>query len=223
MTFSICFKDETESGPVFGGGAATYAPAVGATTPVVSRHGVVNTQGLINVRLAEKGVRLLSELSVEVALRGLLEQDEYSAIRQVHGIDHRGGAYAFTGSRCKDWSGHYIDESKEVTVAGNLLADGSALEAAVEALEDREKDPAKRLIDALAAARDTGGDHRGHRSATISVWSPTPRGGQDLRVDYHEQPIEELRRVYQTASAYSDQFFEEDYEKAELRSETPGI
>src|SRR5207302_6892280 len=61
---------------------------------------------------------------------------------------------------------------------------------------------AERLLDCLAAAQAAGGDRRGQQSAAILVVERD--GGYaglsdvlvDLRADDHEQPIDELRRLY---------------------------
>jgi uncharacterized Ntn-hydrolase superfamily protein len=58
------------------------------------------------------------------------------------------------------------------------------------------------LLDCLVAAQAAGGDRRGQQSASILVVQRN--GGYaglsdslvDLRVDDHERPIEELRRIY---------------------------
>lgn len=49
MTFSVCVRERTGDGPVFGVGVATDAPAVGALAPHVSRDGVISTQSFVNV------------------------------------------------------------------------------------------------------------------------------------------------------------------------------
>ena len=60
----------------------------------------------------------------------------------------------------------------------------------------------RRLLECLAAAQAAGGDRRGQQSASILVVERN--GGYaglsdilvDLRVDDHERPIQELRRIY---------------------------
>ena len=87
MTFSICIREETDDGPTFGIGIATDAPAVGALAPYVSDRGAISTQSFVNVRLGRRGIDLLDDLAVDDALRGLLNRDERSDLRQVHGLD----------------------------------------------------------------------------------------------------------------------------------------
>jgi uncharacterized Ntn-hydrolase superfamily protein len=211
MTFSICVSDETDDGPVFGVAVTTDAPAVGALAPCISHEGVVSTQSFVNVRLGRRGVDLLSDLAVDDALSGLLAQDDHSDLRQVHGIDFRGNAYAFSGDGCDGWFGHEVHGDEGITVAGNMLANGETLSAAVDAYRagDGEDRPVgERLVDALAAGKEAGGDKRGHTSAALKVNAPETTIYHDLRVDEHETPIAELRRVYEAAREASEQFTE---------------
>ncbi len=87
MTFSICVREERAEGTSFGVAVATDAPAVGALAPCVTHDGVISTQSFVNVRLGRRGVALLPDLGVDDALSGLLEQDDHSHLRQVHGLD----------------------------------------------------------------------------------------------------------------------------------------
>ena len=226
MTFSVCQRIETSRGIVFGIGVATDAPAVGALAPYVTEHGAVCTQSFVNVRLGRRGVDLLPDLAIDDALRGLLAQDDRSDLRQVHGVDARGNAYAFAGENCEGWFGHRVDEECGITAAGNMLETGETLVVASDVLregggmdaeERAEAEPemvtggefSERLIDALAAGKEAGGDKRGHTSAAISVWAPETTAYHDLRVDHHETPIQELRRVHGATRARSDEFGED--------------
>lgn len=209
MTFSVCIREETDDGPVFGVGVATDAPAVGALAPCVSHDGAISTQSFVNVRLGRRGVALLPDLAVGDALSGLLEQDERSDLRQVHGVDSRGNAFAFSGGNCDGWFGHQVHEERGVTAAGNMLTGEETLDAAVAALDEEAADTVERLIDALAAGKEAGGDKRGHTSAAVLVKAPETTAYHDLRVDNHETPIAELRRVYEDTRAASDGFSED--------------
>ena len=236
MTFSVCTRIEGSEGTSFGIGVATDAPAVGALAPFVGERGAICTQSFVNVRLGRRGIDLLSDLAVGDALGGLLAQDERSDLRQVHGIDARGEAYAFSGENCEEWFGHRVEEEAGITAAGNMLANGETLDAAIEALggdEDANTATAEastdrkvegepdgdiedaeltdRLIDALAAGVEAGGDKRGHSSAAIAVWALETTAYHDLRVDHHDEPVEELRRVRDAARARSEAAdFDED-------------
>jgi uncharacterized Ntn-hydrolase superfamily protein len=210
MTFSICVREERAEGTSFGVAVATDAPAVGALAPCVTHDGVISTQSFVNVRLGRRGVALLPDLGINDALSGLLEQDDHSHLRQVHGLDARGNAFAYSGDGCDGWFGHQVHEEKDLTVAGNMLVGEETLDALAKAFAagNDEEDLVSRLIDALAAGRDAGGDKRGHTSATVMIKAPRTTAYHDLRVDAHDEPIDELRRVYETTKAASDGFSE---------------
>lgn len=209
MTFSVCVRETREEGTTFGAAVATDAPAVGALAPYVSERGAICTQSFVNVRLGRRGLVLLEDLSVEDAVAGLLAQDDSAELRQVHGLDARGGSYAFSGDDCDEWFGHRIDDGREATAAGNMLVGPETLDSVLEALDGDYADTVDRLLAALRAGRDAGGDKRGHSSAAVRVWAPRTTAYHDLRVDYHESPVEELREVYDAAKDASDEFSEE--------------
>ncbi len=213
MTFSICVREDGDGGPTFGVAVATDAPAVGALAPCISHDGVISTQSFVNVRLGRRGVTLLADLSIDDALSGLLEQDEYSHLRQVHGLDARGNAFGFSGDGCDGWFGHQVHEESGITVAGNMLVGEATLDALVETFEAGGGEIVSRLIDALAAGKEAGGDKRGHTSAAVLVKAPLTTAFHDLRVDAHDEPIAELRRVYETTKAASDGFSESSKER----------
>lgn len=215
MTFSICVREERSKGTGFGVAVATDAPAVGALAPCVTHDGGISTQSFVNVRLGRRGVALLPDLGVDDALSGLLEQDDHSHLRQVHGLDVRGNAFAYSGDGCDGWFGHQVHEERGITVAGNMLVGEETLDALVEtfAAGDDEEDLVSRLVDALAAGKDAGGDKRGHTSAAVLVKAPRTTAYHDLRVDAHDEPIAQLRRVYETAKEASDGFSESSKER----------
>jgi uncharacterized Ntn-hydrolase superfamily protein len=222
MTFSVCVREEgdgegggrgTAEGPTFAVAVATDAPAVGALAPCVSHDGAISTQSFVNVRLGRRGIALLPDLSVDDALAGLLEQDDHAHLRQVHGVDYRGRAFAFTGEGCDGWAGHRVEEDDGITAAGNMLVGSDTVDALVETYRESEGPIGRRLLDALDAGRDAGGDGRGHTSAAIAIKAPKTTAYHDLRVDEHEAPIAELRRVYEAAREASDGFSEDSKER----------
>jgi uncharacterized Ntn-hydrolase superfamily protein len=88
-------------------------------------------------------------------------------------------------------------------VQGNILVSEDTVNALAETFERSAGNPlAERLLDCLDAAQAAGGDSRGQQSAALLVVEKD--GGYaslsdvlvDLRVDDHERPLEELRRIY---------------------------
>ncbi|SFR34892.1 DUF1028 domain-containing protein [Halogeometricum limi] len=211
MTFSICvretYADETGADRTrFGVAVTTRLPAVGTLCPFASENGVVATQSLVNVELGRKGVEYLDDgLAVDDALQALLNADDGREQRQLHGVDSD-ETFAFSGAECQGWFGHRVGEN--YTVAGNLLTGESVVDATAEAYEsgDRDEPLAKRLVDALEAGHEEGGDKRDDlevQSAALVVTSTADETPEpyynDLRVDATRDPIADLRATYETA------------------------
>ncbi|MBS1253269.1 MAG: hypothetical protein MAG451_02318 [Anaerolineales bacterium] len=212
-TFSIAARCSDEGS--FGVAVSTARPNVGSLVPFVSFEGAIATQARVNTDLGGKGLALLQAgVSIEIALETLLQTDPGRELRQLHGVD-TGGAFAFTGEECVEWAGHHIGD--DFTVAGNMLAGPEVVEAmaaAFEASEDLEL--SERLVRALEAGQEAGGDKRGKQSAALLVAGPEPRLYHNLRVDDHADPVAELRRVYEVCVEQSRQI-EQEYGREGLR------
>ena len=231
MTFSICVReeyedDEGEEQTRFGVAVTTRLAGVGTLCPFANEHGAVATQSLVNVDLGRKGVEYLADgLAVEDALEALLNADEGSPQRQLHGVG-RDGEFAFSGEECRDWFGHTVGEN--FTVAGNLLTGEAVVDATAEEYRDSrdaELPLAKRLVDALAAGHAEGGDKREDlhvQSAAVLVTTtedrPVEPAYNDLRVDATETPIVDLRETMKLATESYEmalERYEEEYEEDE--------
>ncbi|MEH6726399.1 MAG: DUF1028 domain-containing protein, partial [Hyphomicrobiales bacterium] len=103
-----------------------------------------------------------------------------------------GNAVAFSGASNADFKGHIVRDG--LVASGNILAGREVLEAMLEAMESTGKTLEDRLLAALEAGSEAGGDERGVQSAAmlvVSENSPT----LDLRIDWHEAPISALGRL----------------------------
>jgi len=193
-TFSIVARDP-ESGD-FGVAISTAAPAVGALAPhALAGVAAVSTQSFVNVELGRKAIKI-AELGVRIgdAIEALLKVDPHREYRQVIGVDNF-GAYGFTGSKCVAWAGHIVEG--DVAVAGNMIAGEKVLEAMLDTYRRSAGDPFPvRLLKALKAGEDAGGDVRGKQSAALLIASKNPRWEHNLRVDDHPDPVAELMRIY---------------------------
>jgi uncharacterized Ntn-hydrolase superfamily protein len=243
VTFSICVREsyvdeDGEDQTRYGVAVTTRLPGVGSLCPFASENGAIATQSLVNVDLGRRGVEYVDEgLAVDDALQALLNADDGSAHRQLHGV---GGeeTFAFSGEECHDWYGHVVGEN--YTVAGNLLTGESVVEAVADAYEDDAQDGgldpldadplAKRLIDALAAGQTEGGDKREElpiQSAALIVETTEDREYRryynDLRVDATETPIRDLRETYAEARRGQDVLLDhygEDEQEATTETDT---
>ena len=205
-TFSIVAYDP-ESGDL---GVAVQSKflAVGAVVPWAKAGvGAVATQSWANTTYGPEGLRLMAkELSAQETLDKLVKADEERALRQVGMVDARGNAAAYTGQDCFEWAGHIVGES--FACQGNILVSEETVQAMARAFEEGEGELADRLVAALAAGQEAGGDSRGRQSAALLV--VREKGGYggfndrwiDLRVDDHPTPILELKRLLELHKLY---------------------
>lgn len=216
MTYSICVTD----GKIHGVAIATKAPTVGSIAPFLSKNGAISTQSFVSVPLGVKAVRLMdNEASVDDAFRTLLEKDDGSSVRQVHGVDKWGNTFTFTGDDCVEWYGSV--EGEGYTVAGNMLAGEKVVKNTASTFEKSEtsKPLAEKLLDAIQAGENAGGDKRAEKaqSAAMKIYHPSdPKLHHDLRVDDHEDPVAELRRIYKIC-INDQEDSDEDYSEIDLQ------
>jgi uncharacterized Ntn-hydrolase superfamily protein len=186
-------------------GVATQSKflAVGSVVPCAEADvGAIATQSYANPQYGPDGLALLRQgLGAEEVARRLTEADDGRDQRQLGVVDAQGRAATFTGSECHDWAGGRTGEG--YAALGNILVSGETDDALAETFEaSKGKLLAERLLDCLAAAQSAGGDKRGQQSAALLVVEKDAGYANlsdvvvDLRVDDHERPIEELRRLY---------------------------
>jgi uncharacterized Ntn-hydrolase superfamily protein len=158
--------------------------------------GALATQALVNPHFGPRGLDFLSQgFASGKTVKTLIDADEGRNHRQLHVIDAQGTIAAYTGSACIDWCGHYAGEG--FSVAGNMLTGPEVIEqTAASYRKNRSMKFAERLIAALRAGEDAGGDKRGKQAAALRVHATEDYAFLDLRVDDHEDPIAELERLY---------------------------
>lgn len=162
--------------------------------------GAIATQARAKVGYGPEGLSLLAEgESALAALEAITSADDDRAERQVGIVDRAGRAAAHTGEKCFDWAGHRVGEG--YTCQGNILTGPDVLEAMAGSFESTTGELADRLVSALRAGDDTGGDRRGKQSAAVLV---VREGGGyggdtdrylDLRVDDHPEPTRQLQEL----------------------------
>jgi uncharacterized Ntn-hydrolase superfamily protein len=194
MTWSIVARDP-ETGH-FAVAVTTRFFAVGAICPhAMSFRGALATQALINPLYGPRGLEMLcAGASADEVVRRLTEADAGAATRQIHVIDAAGRVAAYTGAGTHGWSGHRLGDG--FSVAGNMLQGESVVDATFHTYATRDAPLAVRLLDALDAGQAEGGDKRGKQSAALLVYSTEDYPYLSLRVDDHEEPLAELRRLY---------------------------
>jgi uncharacterized Ntn-hydrolase superfamily protein len=190
-------------------GVATQSKflAVGSVVPWAEpRVGAIATQAYANPRYGSEGLGLLREgLSAEEVVQRLTAADEGRDQRQLGVVDREGRSASFTGAECLDWAGGRTGPC--YAAQGNILVSAATVDAIAETFESSKGTLAERLLDCLDAAQAAGGDRRGQQSAALLVVEQD--GGYaklsdtivELRVEDHELPLTELRRLYRLHEA----------------------
>jgi uncharacterized Ntn-hydrolase superfamily protein len=186
-------------------GVATQSKflGVGSVVPWAEPQvGAIATQAWANPRYGPDGLALLREgLSAEEVVERLTSADEGRDHRQLGVVDGKGSSSSFTGAECMDWAGGRTGTC--YAAQGNILVSAETVDAIAETFEATSGRPlAERLLDCLDAAQAAGGDRRGQQSSALLVverdggYAGLSDSVVDLRVDEHDLPLEELRRIY---------------------------
>ena len=194
MTWSIVAHDPNAG--AFAVAVATKAFAVGAFCPFVGAGvGAVSTQSMTNRYLGPAVLDAMARgLPPAAAIEGALAGDAGRGIRQLHAVDCHGRTAAWTGENCVEWCGSV--SAGGVSVAGNMLVSQTTVAATLAAWEaGRDHAMPERLMEAMAAGQDAGGDRRGRQSAAMLMVTTEDFPDLDLRVDDHADPLRELRRL----------------------------
>jgi uncharacterized Ntn-hydrolase superfamily protein len=198
MTYSIVAADTQQR--LYGVAVASKAMCVGAHVPWgAAAVGALATQAWHDLRYGSEGLELLrAGHSAASTLHALTHDDPDAPHRQLGLIDAAGRIVSYTGSRCLPWAGGMSGE--HYCVQGNLLAGPQVVEAMAATYEALGELPfVPRLVRALLAGDEAGGDRRGRQSAAVRVWrrdpSPEPDAVDtvaDVRVDDAQLPVHQL-------------------------------
>jgi uncharacterized Ntn-hydrolase superfamily protein len=208
VTYSIIARD-TATGEM-GVATQSQAFAVGSSVPfALPGHGVIATQSMAEPMYGSVGLELLrggfTAQEVLIALRSVDPQPER---RQVAVLGVNGDFAAYTGEHCVDSAGHLIGDS--CVGLANMAASPAVWESMVERFDTSSGPLAQRLLNALMAAEEAGGDFRGRRSAAIMVIRAATTGRPwhdmvvDLRIDDSSDPVAALADLLTVRARYQD-------------------
>lgn len=205
-TYSIVARDSTTG--QMGVAVQSHWFSVGSVVPFAEPGvGAVATQSFVDPRYGPLGLELMRYgRTAEEALEALVTTDDGRAVRQVAMVDANGNVAAHTGEDAVQEAGHRT--GAQYSVQANMMENASVWPAMAEAYETADGDLASRLLAALEAAQAEGGDIRGKQSAALVVVQEESTGQRwadrlfDLRIEDHETPVEELKRLVRMQRAY---------------------
>ena len=220
-TFSIVGVDRA-AGEI-GIAVASKFLSVGAVVPWVRAGvGAIATQAFANTRFGPEALASLAlgATAPEVA-RQLVSGDDERDDRQFGIVGVDGSSESFTGARCIDHASGIAGDG--FAAQGNCLASTAVVAALAETFRETRGALCDRLLAALRAAQDAGGDKRGQQSAALFV--EKPNGGYagfndgyvDLRVDDASRPIDELARLLELHKLYYFEAAPEDVLEIDAR------
>jgi len=208
--------------------------SVGSIVPWVEAGiGAVATQSFVEPSYGPLGLDLMrAGKSAEDSLAALLKADKNEASRQVGMVDARGKVAAHTGKNCIPEAGHFIGDG--FSCQANLMLKNTVWKAMARAFETTKGELVDRLLAALEAAEQEGGDIRGKQSAAVIVVKGKSSGVwwkdriYDLRIEDHPNPVPELKRLIRLNKAYNhmnkgDEFLTENKVAEAVKEYTKGM
>jgi uncharacterized Ntn-hydrolase superfamily protein len=194
VTFSLVVRDESGA---FGMVICSSSPAV-ASRCVHLRAGVgaVASQNVTNPQLGSIALQALaSDLDAPEALNTALASERHRAYRQLVVVDRRGNTAIHTGEHALGIN--HQEETKNAAAAGNMLRHEGVIRSLLYGFTSSAGRCLEvRLLDGLAAAVVAGGEAGPVYSAGLQVVEDVPWPVTDLRVDWHDDPVGELRRLW---------------------------
>jgi len=206
-TYSIVARDAATG--ELGVAVQSHWFSVGSLVPWAEPEvGAVATQSFVEPSYGPLGLALMKTgRSAPEALAALLAGDSGREVRQVGMVDAKGRVATHTGKMNIPAAGGQSGEG--YVVQANLMEKPTVWPAMARAYEAAKGDLATRMLAALDAAEAEGGDIRGRQSAALVVVKAKASGRPwadrvfDLRVEDHEKPLEELRRLVGVQRAYN--------------------
>lgn len=205
-TFSIVARDPATG--QMGVAVQSHWFSVGPIVPWAEAGvGAIATQSFVKIDYGPDGLdRLRAGQSPREALDAMLAADSGREVRQVAILDVTGNVATHTGKKCVAYASHITGPG--FSVQANLMADSTVPSAMAKAFQAVTGPLAARMLAALQAAQDEGGDIRGRQSAAIVIVDgqrhEKPWQGKvfELRVEDNPHPVAELKRLYDLQVAY---------------------
>jgi uncharacterized Ntn-hydrolase superfamily protein len=169
--------------------------------------GVMAVQSFADRSYADMAMPMLRSGSPpeEVMLRLVLTGEGRWGRSQLLLLDSKGDTAAHTGDGCVGAAGHALGE--QAIAGANMVRSPDVWSQMLESFTAARGDLASRMLAALDAGEEAGGDWRGRQSAALKV-VPINRMMSvpviDIRVDDSPNPLGELRRLDEMRRAADD-------------------
>ncbi len=195
MTFSIAGACERTA--MAGVAITTSSISVGSRCPWVrAGAGAVATQNVTDPAIGDEVLELMAQgIDATAAVAAVMKGRPHAQYRQVTAVDLRGNTAEVTGSQIL--GSHAVSQGGYCVAAGNLLSSTDVPEAMTQAFSDyTDEHLAERLLRSLEAGVQAGGEEGPTHSAALLVAQTTPWPLVDLRVDWSDDPVDELRQLW---------------------------
>ena len=196
MTFSLAGRCDRTG--MFGAVVTSSSPAVAARcVQARASVGAACSQNVTDPSLRGLLLAALAEgKSAQQALDHVVAVASYAEYRQLTVVDAQGNTAAYSGSNTLGL--HTTACTQNAVAAGNLLANDKVPQAMLDAFgADPDADLGDRLLAALAAGDAAGGEEGPVRSCGLIVVDKVSWPVTDLRVDWADNPIDELSQIWQ--------------------------
>lgn len=206
MTFSIAGHCK-ETGAL-GAIVTSSSPSVGARCPwVKSDIGVILSQNVTDPRLAMIGFSVLeNNFGATQAIKAMEAASPFPEYRQLAVVDQKGNSSVFTGKKALGISGEF--KADNVTSIGNLLSDPNIPECMGRQFIQYPQLPlVERLISAIEIGFNMGGELGQEHSIALLIHLPdVPFPYVDLRVDYSENPFQDLIKLWEVYRSQAEDY-----------------
>ncbi len=204
MTFSIVAR--TPDAQFFGVAIASSSPAVAARCAHArAGAGAVATQNITDPALGPIILESLSQGGTpDAALEAALGATPFAAYRQVLAIAAQGPPAIHSGVRALGLVGSAV--GAHCAAAGNLLAHPEVPNAMIAAFEAAGGHLGSRLLRALRAGAQRGGEAGPIHSAGVLIVRDVSWPIVDLRVDWSDDPVADLQRIWEIYAPQIDAY-----------------
>jgi uncharacterized Ntn-hydrolase superfamily protein len=190
MTLSIAAWDES-TGQL---GAAISSSSISVSSRCLHWQpgtGIALSQNITDPRLGPRLLNLLNDgVIVSDAMNAVVQSTPFIKFRQLGLIDNAGNTSFYTGDTVL---GCFASaQGKHCVAAGNLLENETVPAAMTEAFENSSGSFGSRLLDALLAGVNAGGEAGPLHSSGMLIGGNVSWPLAELRIDWDDNPIEKM-------------------------------